>query len=343
MKYILTLLGFLVQYSIFACDFCGCFMGITPYDNQSSISVLYRYKSYSGYYGAGQGSLLFPNTHRSYHPNRGQDFSDKQLKHGSHTVISDSALSPRDYELFTSAELRGKFFIHPRIELNAVIPFVMNQNRVNEQKQTIQGLGDMTFFAAYHVVSKIMTEKYQHRLILGAGLKLPVGDYYQKDASNNRIDYMLQPGTGSVDYLAYLNYVFGVKKFGLNFNTMFKYNGENYYHERVDNSTATYLNVFYKFRQEKDLKFFPSIQGFYEYTKGVYIHETFQNGTTMNVLTAGVGLDVFYKNMTLNTSFHLPAYEQGFDKNLKHSAKFMVGLTYNFNQKKYLLRRKQTE
>jgi hypothetical protein len=32
-----------------ACDICGCFMGITPYDNQSGFSLMHRYRIFNGY------------------------------------------------------------------------------------------------------------------------------------------------------------------------------------------------------------------------------------------------------------------------------------------------------
>ena len=31
-----------------ACDICGCFMGITPYDNQSGFSLMHRYRIFNG-------------------------------------------------------------------------------------------------------------------------------------------------------------------------------------------------------------------------------------------------------------------------------------------------------
>ncbi|MBK7181770.1 MAG: hypothetical protein IPH89_01930 [Bacteroidetes bacterium] len=342
MKQLLTLFGVLIFNISYACDFCGSFMGITPYDNQSSIAMLYRYKSYSGYFNANQNGKLFPNTYKSSVINSNSNTSFTNLKHGTHGTVLDSTLSDRDYEVFTTAELRAKYFIHNRIEINGIVPFVMNSDRIKEQKQNIQGIGDITLFAAYHVISKTMTEKYQHRLIIGAGLKLPVGDYYQKNENNQRINFMLQPGTGSVDYLAYVYYVFGYKKIGFSFNSTYKINGENYYHEKIANSSTNYLNVFFKFRQEKDFKIFPSIQGYYEYTEGLFINDVLQAGTTMNIANAGIGLDLFYKQFALNTSFQVPVYEQKINGNMANACKLMVGLTFNFNQKKYLFNKKQT-
>lgn len=345
MKYILTFVTLTFAYTITACDFCGCYMGITPYDNHSSIAVLYRYKSYNGYYYTGQHHAMFP---KSYTPisnsNNTIYTAQPSLKHGTHNAPAiDSSKKQSDYEIFRTAELRARVFIHKRIELNGIIPFVMNKQKNNGALIQTQGIGDITLFAAYHLVSKIMTEKYQHRLILGAGLKLPVGDYYQKDANNNRIDYMIQPGTGSVDYMGYINYVFGYKKIGFNFNSTYKINGQNYYHERIDNSSTNYLNVFLKLREGKDFKIFPAIQGYYEYSEGLYINDVHQRGTTMNIANVGIGLDLFYKNFALNTSFQLPVYEQKFYGNMANTCKAMVGLTYSFNQNKYLIKSKKAE
>ena len=344
MKSTITLICVIITTTLFSCDFCGCFMGITPYDNQSNISVLYRYKMYNGYTNSGQHHNLFQRSFTSNTNNTALTNSNGNYytsKHGSSGTTTISAKAPRlqsDFELYTTAEVRGKFFIHQRFELNAIIPFVMNSNSMNEKKEKIAGIGDLTFFTAFHVVNKTMTEKFQHRLIFGAGFKLPIGDYYAKNNEGERIDFLMQPGTGSIDYMVYGNYVIGYKKLGLSLNSTYKLNGDNYYHERIGNGTTNYINIFYKFRQEKDFKIFPSIQGYYEYSKGVYINNLLQESTEMNIATGGLGLDIFYKQLLINTSFHIPFYEKKFEYNPMLAGKFMVGLTYNFNQKKYLFK-----
>lgn len=345
MKAFITLLSVIITNSLFACDFCGCFMGITPYDNHSSISAMYRYKMFNGYQNTNQHQNMFQRSYVSNHnENTYANRNYNTYKHGSTSTTTNEPIPQylqNDYELYTTAELRGKFFIHKRIELNAVIPFVMNKSSKNNNKEHIDGISDLTFFAGFHLINRTMTEKFQHRLIIGGGLKLPVGHYYAKNKLGERIDFLLQPGTGSIDYMAYINYVFGYKKLGINFMSSYKMNGHNYYHERIANSTTNYLNVFYKFRQEKELKLFPSLQGYYEYTKGLFINDSHQPATEMNIATAGLGFDVFYKQISINTAFHFPVYEKQFDYNLATAGKFMVGLTYSFNQKKYLLNSKK--
>lgn len=59
MKTFITLISVIITNSLFACDFCGCFMGITPYDNHSSISAMYRYKMFNGYQNMNQRHNVF--------------------------------------------------------------------------------------------------------------------------------------------------------------------------------------------------------------------------------------------------------------------------------------------
>ncbi len=348
MKKNITFLTLLFIYNnLLACDFCGCYMGITPYDNQSSITLMYRYKSYNGYINSGQQNNLFPQNYRSsIHTIPNFDSKDIDIKnfnyrHGSNPTATKKTEVPqktqKDYEIYSSAELRAKFYIQKRIEINAIVPFVMNSNRVDDKMEHVKGVGDITFFAGYHLISKIEEARFQHRLIIGAGVKLPTGNYYAKNDGNERIDFLLQSGTGSIDYMTYFNYIFAYKKLGFSMNTTYKINGANYYHEQIDNSITNYLNVFYKFRQDKTLKLFPSIQGYYEYTNGVYIDNVYEAGTRTKVLTGGVGVDFFYKNFSLNTSYQLPIYENKIGNNLATAGKLMAGVTYNFNQKKYLI------
>jgi len=123
---------------------------------------------------------------------------------------------------------------------------------------------------------------------------------------------------------------------------MYKFNGINYYKERIGNSTSNYLNIFFKFKK-KDLVFVPSVQLYYEYSKGLYVNTSIQKGTGMNCLLSGPGLDLFYKNISLTTAVQLRAYEKLQEGNLACAGRIVVGLTYNFNQKKYLINRKEEQ
>lgn len=313
-----------------ACDICGCFMGITPYDNQSTIGFFHRYRAFNGYRDYEQKSRLFPS-------------GAYKVMHGGHDSLSQTSqriYSSKDYESYKVYELRAKCFIHTRIEINAIIPINSNKSKEDAVVNKHTGLGDPTFFAGYHLIKKVDYETYLHRLITGVGIKLPSGNYYAKDKSDVRLPLLMQPGTGSVDYFLYTNYIFGYRKFGFSFNTVYKINGKNYYHERIGNSSSNYLNVFFKFAKN-DFVLVPSVQMYYEYTKGLYINSDLQDGTQMNCLLAGPGFDLFYKNISFTSGVQFRAHEKTSGENLKSAGRLILGLTYNFNQKKYLLAKKE--
>jgi hypothetical protein len=57
----------------------------------------------------------------------------------------------------------------------------------------------------------------------------------------------------------------------------------------------------------------------------------------MNVMMAGAGGEVVWKNLSMQFALHLPVYEHTTSNNLSSAGRVVVGVTYNFNQNKYLL------
>jgi len=311
----------------FACDICGCFMGITPYDNQSQLAFYHRYRVFNGYRTYHQKGVFFPSgAYKEMHGGTGTNNPTPILKE----------YSSKDFESYKVYELRAKYFIHHRIELNAIIPVNNNKSKEDTVLYEHIGLGDPTFFVGYHAIKKVDYERFQHRLIIGAGIKIPSGNYYATDANHYRLPFLMQSGTGSTDGFIYANYVFGYRKFGLSVNSTYKVNGTNYYGEHIANSSSNYLNVFYKFKV-KNLIFIPSIQSYYENTNGLYFNKVVQEGTSMDCLLTGPGLDLYYKNISFSTAIQFKAYEKANPDNLNCKGRIIFGLTYNFNQRKYLL------
>ncbi|MBS1637956.1 MAG: hypothetical protein JST26_18735 [Bacteroidetes bacterium] len=309
-----------------ACDICGGFMGITPYDNQSSICLMHRYRIFNGYRNYNQKSQFFPQG--AYY----------KVAHGGSAAAGDSVItktySSRDYESYKVYELRAKYFIHHRVELNAFIPLNDIKSKTNNITTSHIGLGDPSVFAGFHIL-KPGEKTWKQRLISGVGIKLPLGNYYAHDQFSNRIPFLLQPGTGSVDGFVYVNYIVSYKKTGFSTNSNFKMNGQNDYQERIGNSFSEFLNVFYRHKFGQ-VTVIPSVQAYFEYTKGVYVKRQLQPGTKMNSLLIGPGLDLFYKNISINCSFQFCAWEKVEPDDLQNAGRMVIGLCYNFNQTKYM-------
>ena len=322
---ILTVL-FLSALQVFPCDICGCFMGITPYDNQSSIGVLCRYRSFNGYEGMDHN--LFPSNSDFFIPSD----ADGTVPHHHHG-------DPNDYEIFRTMEIRGRYFIHQRIELNAIVPYNSNSYNYHGKTTSLSGLGDINLYGGYHLIRKLRSTGLSRRLVAGAGIKLPTG---KDDLKNNAGDtYLLlnQPGTGSTDGFVYLNYMLGYKQFGFSWNASYKVNGQNSGDLSIANSTTQFVNLFYTIPIGKNFKAVPSLQNFYEYSKGEKLNSVLTGEHEMNNIMTGVGLDLFYKNIALNTGVQLNAYNAPTD-HLRSAGKIHVGFTYNFNQLYYLINKK---
>lgn len=300
---------------VFACDICGCFMGITPYYNRNSISLLYRYRSFSGY--EGQNHALFPSGGSFFIPARSQN-----------SPITNHAGNPDDYELYRSLELRGKYFINSKLEVNAILPYVSNSERYNGHTSSISGLGDINIYAGYHVLQKL-EDNFKQQLIAGAGVKLATGKNDFKNNEGIRYSSLMQAGTGSTDAFVYLNYLVGLGKFGASLNTSYKVNGTNSRDEGIANSTTSFLNIFYVQQIGKDLQIMPSAQFFYEYSGGEKYKAEKTGEHVMNNLMGGAGLDVFYKNVALNAGIQKNIWEAKTDHPMS-AGKVYVGLTYNF-------------
>jgi hypothetical protein len=316
-----------------ACDICGAFIGITPYDNQSSIQLLHRYRSFNGYAAASQSPQLFPPGAWRVPPQ--STYSPLHTTHGTDSV--PPAYSSSDFEVFRSYELRLKYFIHRRIELNAFIPFNHNTTRSNGEKEALSDFGDPTLYAAWHAIRRLDDVKVQQRLILGIGTKIQFGRTALRNEKGERHHLMLQPGTGTTDLFLYTSYTAGYKKLGVNFNAMGKINGTNKFNERIGNSAVGSLNVFARFQLNSNTVLMPSLQSYYEYSKGIYVNNALETGTGMNVGMAGAGAELVWKNMSFQLAAHLPVYEHAASSNLSSAGRIVAGVTFNFNQQNYWL------
>lgn len=298
-----------------ACDICGCFMGITPHDTKNHFAILYRYRAFNGY--DGQNHNVFPKGSSFFFPAKNQN-----------QPITDHNGNPNDYEIYRSMELRGKYFINKKIEINAIIPYVSNSEQYNGYTTTVAGLGDVNIYAGYHLL-QLYNSDFKQQLIVGLGIKLPTGKNNLKNNEGFRYSSLMQNGTRSTDGFIYLNYMLGYNNFGASLNTSYKVNGNNNRDEGISNSNSNFLNIFYRKAINKNWQVIPALQFFYEYSAG----ETYKNVQTgehkMNNLMAGPGADILYKNLVLNLGIQKNIWE-GETDHPKSAGKAYMGLTYNF-------------
>lgn len=320
LKYLFTTLYVVFFLSSFACDICGNYMGITPYDNKNSISFLHRYRVFNGYRDYQSHSQFFPK-------------SAYRVTHSDEPLDSNAArnYSSKDFESYKIFELRFKYFALKRLELNVFVPLLNNKSKTDDEYDSNTGLGDVSFNAGYHLITP-KDKRVRHKLILGAGIKLPSGNYYAHDKHSDRLPFEMQAGTGSCDGFGYINYVVMTKKIGASLSLNYKVNGQNRFHEKLCNSHNDFASVFYKV-PIKNVIFYPSVQANYEYTDGLKVKSELQKNTDVNSLLLGPGLDVYYKSFSINLAWQFTAYEETKEGSLKSAGRLSFGLNYSFGKK----------
>lgn len=326
---VFLIIFFLAPGILFACDVCGAFLGITPFENQNSFGFAHRYRVFNGYEIMNQHSRLFPAGAYRLDP------SSPSVLHGG--ASSDQTLSKSDFESYKVMELRARYFIHPRIELNAIVPYVSNKQKIEDEETNVNGPGDISFYAGYHLFERTGAVKIKQRLVAGLGIKFPTGRCNSLYADGDRIPVLLQAGTGSTDGFIYLNYKAAKNNWLFGITSLGKINGENRYGEQVCASTVNSGFLAYRFRSCK-WTVLPQLQVYEEYTNGLRNGIVLEEATGMNMVLAGPGVNVFWKNLALDIGAQLPVHQQTDEMNMKTSGRLMVGLTYNFTSEKYLFR-----
>ena len=306
--------------SSFACDICGNYMGITPYDNKNSISFLHRYRVFNGYRDYQSQSHFFPK-------------SAYRIAHADKPIDSSAAksYSSKDFESYKIFELRFKYFVLKRLELNVFVPLLNNKSKTDNDYTTHTGLGDVSLNAGYHFITP-KEKRVRHKLIVGVGIKLPTGNYYAHDKHSDRLPFEMQSGTGSLDGFTYLNYVVMTKKLGASVSLNYKVNGQNKFHEKLCNSHNDFASIFYKV-PIKNVILYPSVQANYEYTNGLKVKSELQKNTDVNSLLLGPGLDIYYKSFSINLAWQFTTYEQVKDGGLKSAGRLSFGLNYSFGKR----------
>ena len=104
-----------------------------------------------------------------------------------------------------------------RVGLSAIVPYIWKEKVWSDpaeggQRSSADGIGDVTLMARYSLLARSFVDFRE--LSVGLGVKIPTGSVEEKDG-DIALPLMLQPGTGSWDWLASLSYYQGFDKIDL--------------------------------------------------------------------------------------------------------------------------------
>ena len=287
-----------------ACDVCGCslgsnYFGILPQFDKHFVGIRWHYSAFSA-----------------------------RMNHES-SYLDDEYSNDSYYQL----EMWGRFYLTPRIQLFASLPYSINYMQGSHQQVTASGLGDISLIANYTLINtgEDVGNPWRHSLLLGGGVKLPTGHYQQQD-QGKLVNPNFQLGTGSIDVVLNLLYTVRYQNKGLNLGTTRQLNTVNPVAYRFGNQWNASAQVFY-WQQMKAWSLLPHVGAYYETATMHTDHGIRQVNTGGRALFAQVGLDTYYRNMALGFTYKSPLRQQMNSDaiaDIDARERWMASLVYNF-------------
>ncbi len=289
------------------CTSAGANYSVLPNLNKQVIGLRYAYSNYST-------TTSTTHTH---------------MMGGKEMVMTD--LGKQGTQSMNTLELFGRFNLYKGLQLSVFVPVHILEEKADGETQRASGLGDMSFLLQYNLLNaaKCDGKKTKHQLRLGAGAKLPSGEF--KLNSSDAFTSALQLGTGSVDFLTNAVYTFRFKKFGFNTSAAYKINTTNPQGYRFGNKVQAGTNFFFVL-DVKEIKLMPSVGFNYEHQFKNTNQKILLDYTGGDYLNASVGFDVYYKQFAFSSSVS-PAVMNHLNWTGENKNRFNVeaGVFYNFS------------
>lgn len=297
-----------------ACDVCGIFLSVQPHDRTSSVSTLWRFRHL-------EGRLSTPALVQG------------APKHGGHGV-EGVVLTGNDHyrELYQVLEVRADLWLTDRLALLASVPMVNNYRAVNGIITTdIYGVGDPFLLGRYQLVNtKCLTEEERtvHRLMVGAGAKLPAGRSNVRFLEQE-VALDMQPGTGTIDLLGAVEYTVRRGRNGAAINLLGRMNTANASAYRLGHGLSTTAEVFRRWDVGDDLRWMPSLGLYHELSGRDAEANVVVQGTGSSTLFTHIGSRLWWRNWMLMTNLQLATVVNAGDLMVPNRMRIVAGLTYN--------------
>ncbi|MBK8498576.1 MAG: hypothetical protein IPL52_07095 [Flavobacteriales bacterium] len=312
MKFILSFWMALLLPSIsIGCDVCGIFLGIQPHDRTTSFSLLWRYRRLEGTLPAALS--LVP-------------------KHGAHDATTLATPETHYRELYQVAEFRGDIWWKPRFATLVSLPLVNNYRAVDGIiRNDVYGVGDPLFIARYLLVNTkclSMDERTVHRVLLGAGAKLPLGRH-DMTYRGGEVEHDQQPGSGSLDLLASAEYMVRRGRNGASLSLIGRGNGANADGHRMGHGLSTTIEAFRRYDIGEHWKLMPSLGIYHELSGKDAMSGEPAQGTGSSTLFTHAGVRVWWRSWGLSSTFQYAVAHALGDEMIPNRERVVIGLTYN--------------
>ncbi len=276
------------------CDACGCSasggsMGFASMLNNNFVGLRYFYQSYRSNDG------LYTN-------------------------------SPWYDETFNTVQVWSRIPLSPKIQVSALLPYHFHERATATGKQNISGIGDVTVLGLYEIYqTKNDSATFSHKILLGVGVKAPLGKF--DEANNGSVNPSYQLGTGSWDYLITADYVIKRKRFGLNTMVNYILKTENQKNYRFGNQT-NYAATFFYFHESSKFTLVPQLGIAGEIYESNSQHGQTVRNTAGNLLLSKIGFEVGKNKFSLGANAMIPITQNLNAGNVEARYRWSINLNY---------------
>ncbi len=238
--------------------------------------------------------------------------------------------------------LTAQIGISDALALNIDFPFIHREHRHLDhgsiESFTFSGFGDMVVSAQAALI--VPTEEYGPYLSIQGGVKLPTGLTNAANTAGERAEVTIQPGTGSLDFLAGINYrrtLFGVPMISGEYsalpiiiNASYQINGKGTESYRMGNVLLVNVGTQYEF--SPSAAFLLQVNGMSRGYADVGSTAEIRGNTGGTWIFISPGMSVQINDMfSANGFVQLPVYINVHGIQQAAAFNFQLGLSANFS------------
>lgn len=213
------------------------------------------------------------------------------------------------HDTYQRFDLTGRFRFSQRFEVRYLLPFISNHMEGSHQNVRSSGIGDPMVLGYYSIFNTSENmEGIVHSLSLGAGLKLPVGEFKKTDGGDI-INRNFQLGSGSLDYLLSASYMVRLGKYGVNVESSYKINTSNGLDYEFGDQANVALNV-YRYMETPSFSVLPFIGAYYENGAYHYNEGIREANTGGSAIMATLGTQAFVNRFTINAQYQITVQQK---------------------------------
>jgi hypothetical protein len=245
--------------------------------------------------------------------------------HIEHPVSLLNPESQKSTESFASTELWGRWYPHQRLQVFGFMPFNRLSRTVNEQTISKAGFGDLSIMVNYLVFNTgdSIDRNVKQALLLGSGVKLKTGKFNPEESAGFQI------GSGSRDWQFFASHTLRYQQVGMLNELSYRLPGLNPQGYQFGNRLIYSVKAFY-WSKIKNLTVLPHIGYAYENAQADHLNSIRQSKTGSEILSAGVGVDLYYKDFSLGCNAYQPFKQNINAGQVSESYRIQINLIYNF-------------